>query len=266
MKIPTKAVAAIMAIAAGPALAAVPQYSGSVKQTYPHDPAAFTEGLLYQNGFLYESTGRNGQSAVRKEVLATGEVLMKHDIDQQYFGEGIVIWKDKLVELTWKGEIGFIYDVNTFQPASDFHYTGEGWALTRNADHIFMSDGTTDLRILDPDTLKQTGTIHVTCDGHPIHNINELEWVKGEIYANIWLTSIIARINPTTGKIVGLIELSNLAALAAAGGRTIDVLNGIAFDAATGRLFVTGKLWPSLYQITLSRTKNGKDLCSAIEE
>lgn len=254
----------ILAGTLGSALAAVPQYAGSVVETYPHDPAAFTEGLLYQDGFLYESTGREGQSSVRKVVLNTGAVVQKHDIDKQYFGEGIVISKGKLIELTWKNEIGFIYDAATFNPIRDFHYAGEGWALTRDDSHLYMSDGTSDIRLLDPESLSESSRIHVTCDGKPIHNINELEWVKGEIYANIWLTSVIARIDPVTGDVVGLVDLSNLAELAAAGGRTIDVLNGIAYDPATDRLFVTGKLWPSVYQIRLAPKQDGSDLCSAL--
>ena len=252
------------AMALAPAQAAVPEYSAAIVKTYPHDPQAFTEGLLYHNGFLYESTGREGQSSIRKVRLQTGAVVLKHDIDKQYFGEGIVIWDNRLIELTWKNEVGFIYDVNTFKPRSDFHYAGEGWALTRDAFHVFMSDGTSDLRILDPATLAESGRIHVTCDGHPIKNINEIEWVKGEIYANIWLTTLIARINPSTGEIVGLVNLNGLAIEVAAGGRTVDVLNGIAYDAAGDRLFITGKLWPTLYQIKLSPKTDGKDLCSSI--
>ncbi len=255
--------AALGVAAVVPARAAVPEYSAVIVNTYPHDPTAFTEGLLYDNGFLYESTGREGQSSVRKVVLQTGAVVLKHDIDKQYFGEGIVIWKNRLIELTWKSQIGFIYDLDGFKPMSDFHYAGEGWALTRDDSHLFMSDGTSDLRILDPVTLAESGRIHVTCDGHPIKNINEIEWVKGEIYANIWLTSLIARINPATGEIVGLADLTELRNRAAAE-QAVDVLNGIAYDAAMDRLFVTGKLWPTLYQIKLARKPDGKDLCSAM--
>lgn len=253
----------IAASAFAGANAAVPEYSAVIVKTYPHDPNAFTEGLIYQDGFLYESTGRNGQSSIRKVALETGAVLQQHDLDRQYFGEGIVDWKDRLIGLTWKSELGFVYDLATFNQISDFHYAGEGWALTRDSAHLFMSDGTSDLRILDPATLSESGRIHVTCDGQPIRNINELEWVKGEIYANVWLTNLIIRINPATGEVAGLIDLTDLAELAHAE-RATDVLNGIAYDAAADRLFVTGKLWPSLYQITLSRRPAGNNLCHTL--
>jgi glutaminyl-peptide cyclotransferase len=247
----TLALAGIAATVVGQAYAAVPEYTPVVVKTYPHDPQAFTEGLFYLNGFLYESTGRNGQSSVRKVVLDTGEVVQQHAIDPKYFGEGIVNWQDRLVELTWQSEIGFVYDLGTFKPLSDFHYTGEGWGLTRDNSHVYMSDGTSDVRILNPDTMAESGRIHVTCDGRPIKNINEIEWVKGEIYANIWLTTVIVRINPATGVVTGLIDGSSLLDLARKT-QDVDVLNGIAYDAAADRLFVTGKLWPTLYLARIS--------------
>ncbi len=259
-------IAVITAALPCPARAAVPQYGFTVVKTYPHDPGAFTEGLLYQNGYLYESTGLEGRSSIRKEKLETGKVLQEYDLDPKYFGEGIVIWNNKLIGLTYTTEIGFVYDADTFKPLSDFHYKGEGWALTKDSTRLYMSDGTSDLRILDPETLNQIGSIHVTCDGHPVQNINELEWVKGEIFANIWKTPLIARIDPATGGVTGLIDASPLIARAATKGRTIDVLNGIAYDAAADRLFVTGKLWPKLFQIRLSRRPGGKDLCSTIPD
>jgi glutaminyl-peptide cyclotransferase len=260
MKITPIATMALAIISCVQAIAAVPEYSAVVVKTYPHAAGAFTEGLLYHNGFLYESTGLAGQSSIRKERLETGEVVQQVAIDPKYFGEGIVIWKDKLIELTWQSQIGFIYDLATFARRGDFHYSGEGWALTQNGRDLIMSDGTSDLRLLDPDSLNETGRLHVTCDGISIRNINELEWVKGEIYANIWLTNVIVRINPATGKVVGLIDLTDLAA-PTANGPPDDVLNGIAYDAAADRLFVTGKLWPKLYQITLSQRPHGNDLC-----
>jgi glutamine cyclotransferase len=253
----------IAAMASAPGLAAVPEYGVVLLKTFPHDPHAFTEGLFYKDGFLYESTGRNGQSSIRKVVLETGEVVQEHGLDPQYFGEGIVNWKDRLIELTWKTEIGFVYEFGTFNPISDFHYPGEGWALTQDGSHLIMSDGTSELRILDPDTLTESRRIPVTCDGRPIHNINELEWIKGEIYANIWLTNVIVRINPATGEVAGLFDLSDLAVLADAG-NTADVPNGIAYDADSDRLFVTGKLWPSLYQIALSPRPHTRDLCNVL--
>lgn len=243
--------------------AAVPEYTAEVVRSYPHDPRAFTEGLLYYNGFLYESTGRRGLSSIRQVDLETGKVVRQQDLDAQYFGEGIAIWKDELIELTWKNQIGFVYDLKTFTPRSTVHYAGEGWALTQDGSHLIMSDGTSDLRILDPGTFGEAGRIHVTCDGHDIRNINELEWVKGEIYANVWLTKLIIRINPATGKVVGLIDLTDIAASTVK--ETGDnVLNGIAYDAVADRLFVTGKLWPSLYQISLAPRPAGQDLCETL--
>ena len=244
-------------------IAAVPEYSAVIVKTFPHDSNAFTEGLLYQDGFLYESTGRNGKSSIRKVALGTGAVVQQHDLDPKYFGEGIVAWKDRLIGLTYKTEIGFVYDLHSFAPVSDFHYSGEGWGMTKDDTHLFMSDGTSDLRILDPATETETGRIHVTCDNRAIKNINELEWIKGEIYANIWLTSVIVRINPKTGAVDGLIDVGNLLALASQY-QAVDVANGIAYDAVGDRIFVTGKLWPSLYQITLAPRPSAVDPCAAL--
>jgi glutaminyl-peptide cyclotransferase len=256
---------ALAILAASPvwAYAAVPAYSATIVHRYPHDPQAFTEGLLYHDGFLYESTGRKGQSAIRKAVLQTGSILQQKVLDASYFGEGIVIWKNRLIQLTWQTQIGFIYDLATFQQRATFHYPGEGWALTQDGHHLIMSDGTSDLRLLDPDNLNEIGRIHVTCDGRAVHRINELEWVKGEIYANIWVTNFIARIDPATGNITGLIDLTELAN--STGVATGDsVLNGIAYDANADRLFVTGKLWPTLFQITLSSRPVGQQSCEAL--
>jgi glutamine cyclotransferase len=248
-----------------PAGAAVPEYAVTVVKAHPHDPKAFTEGLLYHHGFLYESTGKEGQSYIRKVGLETGKVVMQRKLDETYFGEGIVVWKDRLIALTWRSGIGFTYDLNTFRPLSTFHYSGEGWALTRNETDIFMSDGSSDLRILDPTSLAERGNrIHVTCDGKPVRYINELEWVKGEIYANIWLTSMIVRIDPTTGAVVGVADLTELKNMTPNTLAPDNVLNGIAYDDLTDRIFVTGKLWPKLYQITLSRRPDGRDLCSTL--
>jgi glutaminyl-peptide cyclotransferase len=242
------------ALAAAPVKAAVPVYGATVVRAYPHDPEAFTEGLFYLNGFLYESTGLEGKSSLRKVQLSTGKVLQSRPLDSKYFGEGIVAWNGKLVQLTWKSEIGFTYDLATFKPRTSFNYKGEGWALTQDGHRLIMSDGTPQLRSLDPVSLKETGRVPVTLDGRPLGNINELEWVKGEVLANIWQSSYIARIDPKTGKVTGVIDLTPLADKEAAKGRPIDVLNGIAYDAAHDRLFVTGKLWPRLYEIRLART------------
>jgi glutamine cyclotransferase len=232
-----------------PARAAVPVYGARVVHAYPHDSQAFTEGLFYLGGFLYESTGLEGQSSIRKVRLQTGEVVQRRAIPSQYFGEGIVAWKDRLVELTWRSQVGFVYDLAGFTPRASFRYAGEGWALTRDSRRLIMSDGTPDIRFLDPRTYAETGRIRVTCQGRPVANVNELEWVRGALYANIWQTSLIARIDPASGRVTGWIDLSSL--VAAAPDDPDAVLNGIAYDAAHDRLFVTGKLWPKLYEIKL---------------
>jgi glutaminyl-peptide cyclotransferase len=250
----TLIVAAVLAACAcGPASEAgsIPEYTVQVVHTFPHDPTAFTQGLFYLNGFLYESTGLNGRSSVRKTRLETGEVLQKRDVSEDYFGEGIVNWKDRLIELTWTTETGFVYDLATFNPQRQFQYPGEGWGLTQDGKRIIMSDGITPrLRFWDPETLAETGSVTVTADGEPVLNLNELEWVKGEVYANVWQTDRIARINPANGKVIGWIELAGLLSPADRTGDT-DVLNGIAYDAKTDRLFVTGKNWPKLFEIRL---------------
>lgn len=231
------------------ARAAVPTYGYEIVHTYPHDPDAFTEGLFYLNGFLYESTGLEGRSSIRKEKLETAEVVQKIDVPREYFGEGIVNWKKHLVSLTWKGEVGFVYDLATFKLRRKFSYQGEGWALTQDGKRLIMSDGTPELRFIDPDTLTETGRITVTYEGKPVPDVNELEWVKGRIYANVWHTSVIIIIDPSSGVITGVINLASL--LSAAGRLTSpeNVLNGIAYDAVHDRLFVTGKNWPKLFEI-----------------
>jgi glutamine cyclotransferase len=231
--------------------AGIPEYTYQIVHAYPHDTGAFTEGLFYKDGFLYESTGQNGQSSIRKVKLETGEVLQKQDLPEEYFGEGIINWKDKLYQLTWQSEVGFIHNFDTFKTTGEFHYPGEGWSMTTDGKRIIMDDGTPEIRFWDPDTLKEISRLPVTADGQPVKNLNELEWVKGEIYANIWETDRIARIDPKTGKVVGWIDLENILP---AGERTPgsdSVLNGIAYDAEHDRLFVTGKNWPKLFEIKL---------------
>jgi len=246
--------AALAACACGPATQAgsVPEYTYHIVHTFPHDPLAFTQGLVYLDGFLYEGTGLEEQSSIRKVKLETGEVLQKRDLPGEYFGEGIVIWKDRLLQLTWKAEKGFIYDLATFTPKGEFHYPGEGWGLTTDGKRIIMSDGTAELRFWDPETLQEIGRITVTDDGRPVSELNELEWVKGEVYANVWQTERIARIDPKTGKVVGWIDCHGLLTPADRTELT-DVLNGIAYDAKGDRLFVTGKRWPKLFEIKLVR-------------
>jgi glutaminyl-peptide cyclotransferase len=187
-------------------------------------------------------------------------VVQKIDIPPQYFGEGIVNWQGHLISLTWKSQIGFVFDLNTFKLQRQFTYSGEGWALTRNDHEIIMSDGTPELRFLDPKTLAETGRIHVTLEGKPVHNVNELEWVKGEIYANVWQTNWVVRIDPGSGRVVGLINLSGLLKPSDIVEGQTDVLNGIAYDAKGDRLFVTGKNWPKLFEIQL---RPGREMAHA---
>jgi glutaminyl-peptide cyclotransferase len=242
----------LAAISCGPATqAAAVEYGYEIVHAYPHDTLAFTEGLFLLDGVMYESTGLEGESHIRKVKLETGEVLQNHALPRQYFGEGIIHWKDRIIGLTYKTEIGFIYDGATLEVKGDFRYPGEGWALTQDGQRIYMSDGTSEIRIWDPETLKETGRIQVTDQGQPVNNVNELEWVRGEIFANVWTTDRIARIDPSTGNVTGWIDLTGLLKREdRIEGRT-DVLNGIAYDAANDRLFVTGKRWPKLFEIRL---------------
>ncbi|CAN5236700.1 glutaminyl-peptide cyclotransferase [soil metagenome] len=224
-------------------------------KTYPHDPTAFTEGLLFRDDTLYESTGQAGQSDIRQVRLKDGKVLRRVGLDPQYFGEGIVDWGDRIVSLTWRHRIGFVWNRADFKRLSDFRYEGEGWALTHDTKSIIMSDGTAQLRFLNPDTLAETRRITVTWNGRPVPLLNELEYVKGEILANVWYThriARIARIDPASGAVIDWIDLSPLVAKVKA--RDPDaVLNGIAYDSANDRLFVTGKYWPSLFEIRLRK-------------
>jgi glutaminyl-peptide cyclotransferase len=241
----------LAACSCAPSQRQVIDYGYEVVHTYPHDPSAFTEGLFYLDGFLYESTGLEGQSSVRKVRLESGEVVQKYDLPAQYFGEGIVNWKDSLIQLSYKTQVGFIYDLATFKLQRQFEYQGEGWAMTQDGKRIIMSDGTSELRFWDPETLKELGRITVTEESYPVKNVNELEWIKGEIYANVWTTDRIIRIDPETGKVVGRVDLSGILSDADRIGGQTDVLNGIAYDAKLDRIFVTGKKWPKLFEIRL---------------
>ncbi|KZC37599.1 glutamine cyclotransferase [Rhodanobacter sp. FW510-R12] len=248
---PRRLLALALLAGSAAAQAAIPVYGYKVVRAYPHDTGAYTEGLFYKNGYLYESTGQVGQSSVRKVALETGEVVQRHRLPKQYFGEGIVDWKDRLVQLTWQSGTGFVYELASLTPQRGFRYEGEGWALTRDGTHLYMSDGTPVLRVLDPETLEVVRRIHVTADGEPVRNLNELEWVDGEIYANVWLTDRIARIDPASGQVTGWIDLTGLFDISRLPDPGDDVLNGIAWDAARKRLFVTGKCWPQLFEIKL---------------
>jgi len=220
-----------------------------VVNTWPHDHGAFTEGLVYHDGTLLESTGLNGQSSLRRVELKTGRVLQQVTVPSEYFGEGLAALNGKLYQLTWKNHKGFVYDLDTFRLERTFSYDGEGWGLTTDGQSLILSDGTDQIRFLDPGTFQVRRSIHVTDHGHSVDRLNELEHVKGEIFANIWQTDFIARIDPATGNVLGLINLDGL--LPSAERIGTDVLNGIAYDAAGDRLFVTGKWWPKLFEVKL---------------
>ncbi len=228
----------------------IPVFTFHVVNTYPHDRAAFTEGLALDNGVLFEGTGLNGRSELRRVDLASGQVEQSVKLEPQYFGEGVTTWGDRIIQLTWKTRRGFVYDKSSFALLQTFAYPTEGWGLTHDGTQLIMSDGTPTLHFLDPNTFQETKRITVTADGAPVVNLNELEYVRGEIWANVWQTDRIARIAPETGHVVGWIDLTGL--LNPADRQPpVDVLNGIAYDAQHDRLFVTGKLWPKLFEITL---------------
>jgi len=239
------------AMAAAPTPAEIPVWSYEVVNVYPHDRGAFTEGLFYRDGYLYESTGMNGASSIRKVELKSGRVVQQHDLSNAVFGEGIVDWKNELVSVTWKTQEGYVFDLATFAFKRKFSYPGEGWGMTRDDRNLLLSDGSATIRVLDPDTLRQTGAIHVTVQGRPLDQLNELEWVKGDIFANVWQTSRIARIDPKTGNVTAWIDLTGLLSHADRTFARVDVLNGIAYDAKHDRLFVTGKYWPNVFEIRL---------------
>jgi glutaminyl-peptide cyclotransferase len=221
-----------------------------VVHVYPHDPQAFTQGLNFVDGVLYEGTGLNGKSSVRKVKLENGQVLQIQKIGDEYFGEGIAVFRDRIFELTWRSEVGFIYDRNSLARIGTFTYQGEGWGLTTDGTRLIMSDGSSSLRFLDPATQKETGRIQVRDGSVAVAELNELEFVKGEVFANVWQTDRIARIDPKSGRVVGWIDLQGLLSPADAA-QGVDVLNGIAYDAAKDRLFVTGKLWPKIFEIKI---------------
>ncbi len=217
---------------------------------YPHDPKAFTQGLVFHEGYLFESTGLYGQSSLRKVALESGEVLQQVSIDPAYFAEGLALWENSLIQLSWKESIGWVYEAATFEKLAAFTYPGEGWGLTHDGKHLIMSDGSHQIRFLDPQTFDEVGRINVLENGLPVLRLNELEYIQGEIYANIWQTDTILRINPTDGTILGKINLEGLLPRETLT-ELADVLNGIAYDSQANRLFVTGKLWPYLYEILL---------------
>ena len=231
-------------------------YTYKIINTFPHDKDAYTQGLEFFNGFLYEGTGRKGSSSIRKVELKTGKILQQKDLDQQYFGEGIAIFNNKLYQLTWQSGIGFVYDLNTFEQEKTFNYTKsrEGWGLTHNGEKLIKTDGTEFIWFLNPETLVEESYIEVYTNERKVEKLNELEYVNGLIYANIWQQNTILIINPTTGKVEGVANLNGLKTTIEKEQAIVDtdeVLNGIAFDKENNRLFVTGKHWGKLYEIEL---------------
>lgn len=229
-----------------------PVQSYKVVATFPHDPTSFTQGLVFADGQLYESTGLNGESSLRRVDIATGKTLQRIDVPPEYFAEGLALVGDELLQLTWQTRIGFVYDRTTFKQKRTFKYNTEGWGIAYDGtSRLVMSDGSDTLTFLDPKTLAVGKALRVRDAGRAVSNLNELEWVEGEIWANVWQTDRIARISPNTGEVNAWIDLSTLYPLAQRM-PPADVMNGIAYDKASRRIFVTGKKWPRLYQITVS--------------
>jgi glutamine cyclotransferase len=233
-----------------------PAVSATLVREYPHDTAAFTQGLVFHGGHFYESTGRTGRSTLRQVEIATGKVLRQHDVPAQHFAEGLALLRGQLYQLTWQDRVGFIYDPADFRQVGTFPYEGEGWGLTTDGQSLILSDGSNQLRFIDPGSNTVRRTVSVMDGTVYVNDLNELEWVKGEVWANVWHTDRIARIDPQTGKVKGWVELTGMMDPS----RLVDkesVANGIAYDAATDRLWVTGKLWPALFEITVPGVAGG---------
>ena len=265
-RFPTRAFLGLVALVALTALtliairgsATVPVERCAVVRSYPHDRGAYTQGLVYDGGFLYESTGQYGESSLRKVALETGEVLRSSELEGQYFGEGLALWKDRLVQLTWRAGVGFVYDKATLNPKDEFRYPGEGWGLTHDGTLLIMSDGTSVLRFLNPENFQEVRQLKVTDGRMAVRRLNELEYVRGQIYANVWRSGRIARIDPQSGKVLGWLDLRPLTRKVQAenrGPRGAEVLNGIAYDPEGDRLFVTGKYWPELFEIRVESAR-----------
>ncbi len=244
---PARSSAPSIPSASGRAPAATPVYGYRVVKTLPHDRGAWTQGLVYLDGVFYESSGLAGQSSLRKVDVETGKVLQRHEVGGNYFAEGLSDWKNTLVQLTWKHGVAFVYDRATFRRLRELRFTGEGWGLTRTDTQLVLSDGTPTLRLLNPETFAVNSRVQVHDETGPIAGLNELEMVKGTLYANVWTTDRIAMIDQASGRVTGYIDLHGL--LPAVERNRVDVLNGIAYDAKGDRLFVTGKWWPNVYQI-----------------
>ena len=225
-------------------------YTYQIIDTFPHDENAFTQGLVFENGLFYESTGRYGSSSVRRVDPSTGDILKIYELPDQFFGEGLTVVDDQIIQLTWRSKVGFVYNKENFALKSEFSYQTEGWGITYDGSRLLMSDGTATLYFLDVRTFEQIGTIEVFDGNTPIARLNELEFINGEIFANVWGTESIVRIDPQTGKVTGWISLQGLLDRKTLD-KPVDVLNGIAYDEINKRIFVTGKLWPNIFHIAL---------------
>ncbi|MFN8465110.1 MAG: glutaminyl-peptide cyclotransferase [Caldilineaceae bacterium] len=230
-------------------------YTYRIVNVYPHDQGAFTEGLTVRDGKFLEGTGHEGQSDLRRVEIETGKVLESRPLDKQYFGEGVTELNGKIYQLTWKNGTGFIYDAATLAPAGQFQYSTEGWGMTHDGQRLIVSDGTPTIQFWDPATLQQVGGIYVSMFGLPISQINELEYFDDAIWANVWQTNLVVRIDPKTGLVTGVVDFTGLLDYAPPAQKPTDVLNGIAYDEVTGRLFVTGKYWPAVFEIELLEVK-----------
>lgn len=229
-------------------------YTYKIINTFPHDRKGYTQGLVFQDGFLYEGTGLPGRSSLRKVELETGKVLQTHKLSVEFFGEGVTIFRDNIIQLTFQENVGFVYNKDTFELLRKFNYPTEGWGITHNGRHLIMSDGTPTLYFLDPETFERVRSIKVYDRGVSVRGINELEYVEGQIYANIWSTEQIAIIAPQTGRVIGWINMKGLLTRQERR-QLVDVFNGIAYDKENGRLFVTGKFWPKLFEIKVIPVK-----------
>lgn len=238
------------ALGSGASAPAPAQYGYRVLRSFPHDPQAFTQGLLFWDGRLFESIGGYGRSALREVELHSGRVLREHPLPAQLFGEGLALAEGRFIQLTWRAGLGLLYDAQTLAPAGQFRYPGEGWGLAGDGERLWQSDGSAELRLLDPRTLEETGRLEVHDGNRPVSALNELEFVEGQIYANVWGTDRIAMIDPASGRVRGWLNLEGILPLPLQA--QADVLNGIAYDRDARRLFVTGKRWPRLFQIELA--------------
>ncbi|MDR9365270.1 MAG: glutaminyl-peptide cyclotransferase [Balneolaceae bacterium] len=228
----------------------VQEYDWRVVRVFPHDTTAFTQGLIFRDGYLYESTGRKGHSGIRKVRLETGEIIQQQPIGDEYFGEGLTAWNDHLIQLTLSSGTGFVYDVHTFERLRDFEINGEGWGLTTNGDEFIISDGSSNLRVLNAETFLEIRQVRVKHNGELVSGLNELEMIDGKIFANKLFSDEILMIDPISGEVIGIIDLERLVTGVKAK-NSVSVLNGIAYDSESGRIFVTGKLWPTIFEIEI---------------